>query len=173
MLSSVFNLRCHAHARFRIYCSKDGCCLLFTKRFVVCDVHLYDWCLVGLSWATGRLSDLPLLCTQIGHQLLYGRCVNSCSCRSCGVGSFGVAIAFAFFASCCSSLPSSMNSSLYVTCSSKLVDPVHSVLSVACLCVVQSSSYLCPLCPLTGFTSVCLFGRSLLTSGPLSACCGI
>ena len=68
---------------------------------------------------------------HVGHQLLYGRCVSSCSLRSCSVGCCGVGAPVALLASCRSSGSSVMNSSLYVVFSSKFVVPVHSMLSVA------------------------------------------
>ena len=98
-------------------------------------------CITGvLVCCFGWLSALPLLRTHTGRQLLYGRCVSSCSRLSCPVGCWGVGMPCACLASCCSSMFSVMNSPLNVVFSSKFVDPVYSVSIVACLFVVQSSS---------------------------------
>ena len=99
--------------------------------------------------------------------------MSSCSLLSCSVGCCGVGTPFALLASCCSSGSSVMNSSLYAAFSSKFVEPVHSMSSVALLFVVQSSSILYPLLPLVGLTIVCLHVVSLVTSGPSSVCCGM
>ena len=56
--------------------------------------------------------------------------------------------------------------------SSKLVEPVHGVLSVALVFVVQSSSILYPLLPDVGFTNVVRSGVSFVTSGPSCVCRG-
>ena len=60
----------------------------------------------------GWLSDLPFACTHTRHQLLYSRCVSSCSGLSCAVGCCGVGRPFVYLASCCSSTSSVMYSSL-------------------------------------------------------------
>ncbi len=78
----------------------------------------------------------------------------------------------ALLASCCSSMSSVMNSSLKEAFSSKFVEPVHSVSSVALLFVVQSSTSVFPLGPFVWRTIV-LCCVNLVTSGPSSVCCGM
>ena len=102
----------------------------------------------------------PLPRTQIGHQVLYGRCVRLCSCTSCGVGMYGVVAAFALIAGWCSS-SSDSSCSLYCAFSSKFVEPVHCVGSSGCGSAVQLSSTLLPLLPFVGYTIVILVGRRL------------
>ena len=127
----------------------------------------------GLLFCFGWLSALPLLCMRTGQQLLHGRCVSSCSSLSCPVGCGGAGRPCALLASCCSSMSSVMNSSLKAVFSSKFVEPVHSMSSVALLFVVQSSASVFPLVPFVGRTVDVLCCVNLVTSGPSSVCCGM
>ena len=68
--------------------------------------------------------------------------MSSCSALSCAVGCAGALMPVACLAARWYSSSSSMYSSLYAVTSSKFVDPVHSMLSVALCFVVQSSSIL-------------------------------
>ena len=97
----------------------------------------------------------------------------SCSSLSCSVGCFGAGMPCALLASCCSSMSSVMNSSLKDVCSSKFVEPVRSMSSVALLFVVQSSTSVFPLVPFVGRTIDVLCCVSLVMSGPSSVCCGM
>ena len=64
-------------------------------------------------------------------------------------------------------------SSLYDTCSSKFVEPVHGMFNVAFVFVVQSSLSLYGLLPFVGLTIVILAGPSCVTSGPSCVCWGM
>ena len=80
---------------------------------------------------------------------------------------------FAGTACCCSSSSIVKYSSLFDTCSSKFVEPVHGMFSVALVFVVQSSSSRYGLLPFVGLTNVILAGPGCVTSGPSCVCCGM
>ena len=121
--------------------------------FQECKIHLdYVFC-------RGWLLAIPRLFTHIGHQLRYGRCVRLRSLICCGVGCSGALTPLACRASCCSS--SSMSSwSLYSAFSSKLVEPVHSLLVLFPSIVQLSSWTVAPSsCVSVGTIQDRLFGR--------------
>ena len=118
------------------------------------------FCLFALDGCPVFLCFVHMLDTSFCREGVWA----SCSLLSCSVGCCGVGTPFALLASCCSSGSSVRNSSLYDAFSSKFVEPVHSMSSVAFLFVVQSSSILYPLLPLVGLTIVCLHVVSLVTS---------
>ena len=149
-----------------------------TIAVVVGSPSVLQWqksnCTTGiLLFCFGWLSALPLLAAHLGHQLLKGRCVSSCSALSCCVGCAGAVSPLAGFASCGSSSSTSCTSSLYEVLSSKFVEPVHGTFKVACRLVVQSSSIPYHLAPDVGLMIVVLSGISLVTSGLSCVCCGM
>ena len=161
---------CHNHACFHINPGDDCSCCWFSFCLAVAEVKLHYW---HFALCFGWLSALPLLATHLGHQLLKGRCVSSCSALSCCVGCAGAVSPLAGFASCGSSSSTSCISSLYEVLSSKFVEPVHGTFKVACRLVVQSSSILYHLAPDVGLMIVVLSGISLVTSGLSCVCCGM